>query len=150
MRPEQVASTDGSLPRVRVLSGQDPHELMSVSGLRKIRKRSRVITREEEGETTGWQAGDGAPTRDQPAWKAGCRAIAARSVYIGLTAGFIQYICKMSEPDKRCRAGFYAIRQNMSRDFADDFGKRRCEPLEAGGHAAVHIIPSLFSIGNAL
>src|SRR5260370_35039924 len=31
----------------------------------------------------------------------------------------------------------------MSRVFAGDFGKRRCEHLEAGGHAAIHIIPSL-------
>jgi tetratricopeptide (TPR) repeat protein len=38
---------------------------------------------------------------------------------------------------------FCAFWQNMSRVFAHDFGKRRCEHLEAGGHAAVHIIPSL-------
>ena len=31
----------------------------------------------------------------------------------------------------------------MSRLFAYDAGKRRCEHLEAGGHAALHIIPSL-------
>ncbi len=32
---------------------------------------------------------------------------------------------------------FFAIRQNMSRSFAVDFGKRRCEQLEAGGHTAI-------------
>jgi hypothetical protein len=42
----------------------------------------------------------------QPAWKAGGHIIAARLVYIGLTAGFIRYTCNVSGPGKRCRARF--------------------------------------------
>jgi hypothetical protein len=32
---------------------------------------------------------------------------------------------------------FSAVRQNLSRVFAADFGKKRCEQLGTGGHAAV-------------
>src|SRR5258708_40256010 len=40
----------------------------------------------------------------QPAWKAGGHAIAARLVYVGLTAGFIRFTCNVSGPGERCRA----------------------------------------------
>ena len=36
---------------------------------------------------------------------------------------------------------FSVIRQNMSRVFAIDFGKRRCEQLGTGGHTTVETIP---------
>jgi hypothetical protein len=42
----------------------------------------------------------------QPAWKAGGCALAARLIYIGLTAGFIRCMCSVSVPGKRCRARF--------------------------------------------
>jgi hypothetical protein len=43
----------------------------------------------------------------QPAWKAGGCALAARLIYIGLTAGFIRYTCNMSVPGKTCHARFF-------------------------------------------
>jgi len=43
----------------------------------------------------------------QPAWKAGGYTIAARLVYIGLTAGFMRFFCNVSGPGKRCRARFF-------------------------------------------
>ena len=41
---------------------------------------------------------------------------------------------------------FYDFRQNMSRTFAADFGKKRCEHLGTGGYAPAPIIPSLIAI----
>jgi hypothetical protein len=43
---------------------------------------------------------------------------------------------------------FSAIRQNMSRVFAADFGKRCYANLETEGHAPAQIIPSLVTIAN--
>jgi hypothetical protein len=45
----------------------------------------------------------------QPAWKAGGCALAARLIYIGLTAGFIRFTCIVSVPGKRCRARFFRL-----------------------------------------
>src|SRR5947209_19905068 len=46
----------------------------------------------------------GASPRDsnprQPAWKVGGHALAARSIYIGMRAGFIRFSCTMSGPAK--------------------------------------------------
>jgi hypothetical protein len=56
----------------------------------------------------------------------------------------------VSGSGKRCRARFFAVRQKMSRVFAHDFGKRRCEHLEAGGHAAGQSIPHPFTIDNVV
>ena len=36
---------------------------------------------------------------------------------------------------------FYAFRQNRSRVFARDFGKKRCAHPEAGGHTVAYTIP---------
>jgi hypothetical protein len=41
------------------------------------------------------------PNPQQPAWKAGCHAIAAHMVYIGFPGGFTWYTCNVSGPDKR-------------------------------------------------
>src|SRR2546421_9068961 len=66
-----------------------------------------------------------------PAWEAGGHCIAARLVYIGLTAGFIRYTCNVSGPGKRCHARFLRLSAKDVTCFAHDFGKKRCEHLEA-------------------
>jgi len=45
----------------------------------------------------------------QPARKAGGHALAARPVYIGLTADFTRCTCNVSGPGKRCRARFLRL-----------------------------------------
>src|SRR5260370_23067528 len=42
----------------------------------------------------------------QPAWKAGGCKLVAHLIYIGLTAGFIRYMCIVSVPGKKCHARF--------------------------------------------
>ena len=44
---------------------------------------------------------------------------------------------------------FYALRQNMSRVFARDFGERCCEHHVAVGHTAEQTIPSPLTFDNA-
>ena len=55
-----------------------------------------------------WNGRRGSNPR-QPAWKAGGHAIAVRSLYIGLTAGFIRCTSNVSGPGKRCRARFLRL-----------------------------------------
>src|SRR5213592_3760108 len=58
------------------------------------------------GEPTERRFGQGSGRRGsnprQPTWKTDGYALAARLIYIGLTAGFIRYTCIVSGPGKRC------------------------------------------------
>jgi hypothetical protein len=55
------------------------------------------------------ESGRWGPDPRQPAWKAGGCALAARLIYIGLTAGFIRYMCIVSVPGKTCHVFLPAI-----------------------------------------
>ena len=61
-----------------------------------------------ERRLTAWSGRRGSNPR-QPAWKAGGCVITVRSLYIGLTAGFIRFICNVSGPGKRCHARFLRL-----------------------------------------
>jgi hypothetical protein len=57
--------------------------------------------------------------------------------------------CEAMRPGKRRHARFFACRQNMSRVFAADVGKKRREHTGTGGHSAANTIahPTIFGNG---
>jgi hypothetical protein len=67
---------------------------------------------------------------------------------IGLTAGFIRFLCIVSALAKDVACVFLALWQNLSRVFTLVWGKNCCEHLRAERHSAVYTIPFLRIFGN--
>ena len=85
-----------------------------------------------------WSGRRGSNPR-QPAWKAGGCVIAARSVYIGLTAGFIRYICNVSGPGKRCHARFFRLWAKQVTCFCPQFRQKALRATRGRrSHCSLH------------
>ena len=99
---------------------------------------------------TAWSGRRGSNPR-QPAWKAGGCVIAVRSVYIGLTAGFIRFVYNVSATSKRCHARFLCFSAKHVTYFCRRYvAKNVARNLRQEVTLLRYTIPDLLIFGNNL